>query len=169
MTLVVWIIAPCIPISKFGWRTIGLILAVIGLFQLLTLLLLSSKVCSSGCSKLAVGGILSIVSGLLWFVSGFLCFCVGEPIEEEEQIIPVAMGTPTGYVSTTNNAELPQSQVELAPQHNQVLEQTTTEQHVEKDGTVVIEKTTTRADGSVTVTTEVIPPGTTVVASTIAG
>jgi hypothetical protein len=90
MTVVVWIIASCIPISKMGWRVIGLILGVIGVFQLFTLLLLSSKVCSSSCTNLGSGGITSIVSGVLWIVSGILCFLVGGPVEnEEEQIIQV--------------------------------------------------------------------------------
>ena len=46
MSSVVWIIAPCIPVRKIGWTIIGLILAVIGLFQILTLLILSSDTCS---------------------------------------------------------------------------------------------------------------------------
>ena len=105
---------------------------------------------------------------MLWIVSGILCFLVGEPVEnEEEQIIQVAAAT---GIPATNNA-YPESQSFELPvtQANQVLEQTTTEQRVEKDGTVVIEKTTTRTDGSVTVTTEVIPPQTVHVASTVAG
>lgn len=152
MALVVWIIAPCILISKTGWRIIGLFLATIGLFQLLTLLLLASEVCSSGCTKLGIGGIISIVSGVLWLVSCILCFFVGEPNERE---IPIATGTPI-------SGDAPTSQSTFVEQ----TEQTTSQQHVEKDGTVVIETTTTRADGSVIVTTEVIPPGT-AVASTV--
>ena len=168
MTVVVWIIASCIPISKMGWRIIGLILGAIGVFQLFTLLLLSSNVCSSSCTNLGSGGITSIVSGVLWIVSGILCFLVGEPVEnEEEQVIQVTAAT---GIPATNNAYPESQSLELpVTQANQVLEQTTTEQHVEKDGTVVIEKTTTRTDGSVTVTTEVIPPQTVHVASTVVG
>lgn len=54
---------------------------------------------------------------------------------------------------------------EIERQH--VVEQTTTQQHVKPDGTIVKETTTTRADGGMTVTTEVIPPGT-LVASVVA-
>jgi len=154
MTVVVWIIAPCIPISKIGWRMIGLILAMIGLFQMLTLLILSSNACSSKCTNLGVGGILSIVSGVLWFVSALLCCFVGDPIVDES--LPIAVGTA---------AHESPNHLELSPV---VKEQTTTQQHVEEDGTIVIEKTTTRADGGVTVTTEVIPPGT-AVGSVVAG
>jgi len=153
MAIVVWIIAPCVPIPKNGWRTIGVILAVIGLSQLLTLLILSSKACSSRCTNLALGGILSIVSGVLWLVSALLCCFVGEPVGDEHG--PYPAGTP---------AHESPSHLELSPvtQNQQVVEKTTTQQHVEEDGTIVIETTTTRADGGITVTTEVIPPGTAV-------
>jgi len=156
-TLAIWIIAPCIPVPKIGWTIIGLILAMIGLFQLLTLLIVSSSFCNSSCTNLGTGGILSIVSGALWFMSAILCCFISGPVANDDGGLPVAaaMGTPS-------------QQLELSPhtQNQQVVEQTTTQQHVEPDGTIVKETRTTRADGGVSVTTEVIPPGTAVGAVT---
>jgi len=149
MSSVVWIIAPCIPVRKIGWTIIGLILAVIGLFQILTLLILSSDTCSFKCTNLGTGGMLSIVSGVLWFISAALCCLAKEPVESRN---PVAVGTPSHQLGASPET-----------QNHQILEQTiTTQQRVEPDGTIVIEKTTTRADGGVTVTTETFPPGTAV-------
>mmetsp|Transcript_651 Transcript_651/g.1589 ORF Transcript_651/g.1589 Transcript_651/m.1589 type:complete len:278 (-) Transcript_651:642-1475(-) len=148
MTVAIWVFAICIPMKQNAWRIIGLVLAGVGLCQFLTLLILASKVCSAGCANLKAGGILSVVAGVLWVVIGMLCFLVGEPkvVEEENHDTQVAsIGSPD------NTDEKAQSQLES--------EQTTTQQHVEEDGTIVIEKTTTRADGGVTVTKEVIPPG----------
>ena len=149
MSSVVWIIAPCIPVRKIGWTIIGLILAVIGLFQILTLLILSSDTCSFKCTNLGTGGMLSIVSGVLWFISAALCCLAKEPVESRN---PVAVGTPSHQLGASPET-----------QNHQILEQRiTTQQRVEPDGTIVIEKTTTRADGGVTVTTETFPPGTAV-------
>ena len=125
---------------------------------MLTLMILSSKVCSSACSNLGLGGIMSISSGVLWFASAVLCCFVGEPVVNEDEQLPAAVST------AQDDIILP-----AVTQNQQVLEQTTNQQHVEEDGTIVIEKTTTRADGCVTVTTEVIPPGTSVASTVIAG
>lgn len=148
MSLVVWIIAPCIQVPKIGWTIIGFILAVIGLFQMLTLLILASDTCTFECTNLATGGILSIVSGVLWLISAVMCCLAKEPVESRNS---VAVGTPSLQVEAS-----PETQIQ------QIVEQTRTEQRVEPDGTIVIEKTTTRADGGVTVTTETFPPGTAV-------
>ncbi len=144
MTVAIWIIAPCIPLPKIGWRIIGLILFIIGVFQMCTLLILSSSFCSSrACTYLETGGILSILSGVLWFLSAILCCFINGPVENDDERSPVAAAVGTSEIQNQN-----------------VLEQTTTEQHVEPDGTIVKETKTTRADGGMTVTTERIPPGT---------
>ena len=149
MTVVLWIVAPCTPLPKTGWRITGLILATIGLFQMFTLLILSSTICSTGCSDLRTGGVVSILSGVLWFITSGFCFLVGDPPAREVEELPVAVETPSNHSGVTS---------EVQTQNERVIERTTQHQHIKADGTIVIEKTTTRADGSVTVTTEVIPP-----------
>lgn len=149
MTIAIWIIAPCIPVPKIGWKIIGLILFMIGLFQMFTLLILSSSFCSSACTYLETGGNLSILSGVLWFTSAILCCLIRGPVENGNgRRLPVAVETPE-------------------TQNHHVVKETTTQQHIEPDGTIVKETRTTRADGGMTVTTEVIPPGT-AVASVVA-
>ncbi|KAL9186176.1 hypothetical protein ACHAXT_005414 [Thalassiosira profunda] len=144
MAIAVWSVAPCVASSRTGWRIIGGLLFTIGLFQLLTLLILASSVCSTGCS-LKSGGIVGVVAFLTWWAAAGICFMVPEPTTEPsapQPATPAVQELPT--VQTVPNAEMATTE--------------TTTQRVEADGTIINETVTTQPDGTFTVKSEIIPP-----------
>jgi len=150
MTIVAFSIAPCVAMQKGGWRVIGGLFFLIGLSQAFTLLILSSKVCSRGCS-LNNAGMIAIVAFLLWwFIAGICCFMIPDAdlsVRVNQQNAPVVV------------AEMAPVQNEFVPSSSAAgVTQQTVSQHVEPDGTTVIERVTTKADGGISVTTERIPP-----------
>lgn len=174
MTIVAFSIAPCVAMQKGGWRVIGGLFFLIGeinlhpyryirlsseheipfhgagLSQAFTLLILSSNVCSRGCS-LNNAGMIAIVAFLLWwFIAGICCFMIPDAdlsVRVNQQNAPVVV------------AEMAPVQNEFVPSSSAAgVTQQTVSQHVEPDGTTVIERVTTKADGGISVTTERIPP-----------
>mmetsp|Transcript_5647 Transcript_5647/g.8883 ORF Transcript_5647/g.8883 Transcript_5647/m.8883 type:complete len:265 (-) Transcript_5647:568-1362(-) len=140
MVVVAWSVAPCVATPRVGWRIIGGLFFAMGCFQLFTLLILASNICSSGC-KLKDGGIVAIVAFLFWWAAAAICFMIPEATEPS---LPQ-------FAS-------PRVVDEHAPvQHEAALTETTT-QRIEADGTTVVEKVATTPDGTTTVTTSIIPP-----------
>mmetsp|Transcript_32216 Transcript_32216/g.67759 ORF Transcript_32216/g.67759 Transcript_32216/m.67759 type:complete len:273 (+) Transcript_32216:200-1018(+) len=145
MVVVVWSISPCVASSRAGWRIVGAMFFLIGFFQALTLLILSSNVCSAGCS-LKEGGLVAIFAFLFWWATAAICCMVPDAKD------------PNGAQSTMP----PRAVAEATPVHLEmpvtVMATETTTQRVEHDGTIITEKITTNPDGSTTVTTSIIPP-----------
>lgn len=142
MCVAVWSVAPCVATQKMGWRIIGGMFFLLGCFQLLTLLILSSNVCSRGCS-LQEGGVTSIIAFLFWWVTAAICWFVPDAREPANN----------GNQQITSPAVAEAVQLEMP-----VAVTETTTQRLEEDGTMVIEQIVTRPDGSKTVTTSRIPP-----------
>ena len=134
---------------------LSLMLCRTGLFQLLTLLILSSNVCTFGC-KLGGGGVVSIIAALVWFLIAAICMMVPEardPINNNGNQMATATASPV------------QLEIPVAAAH--LTETTTTTQRVEEDGTTVIEDVVFRSDGTTTCTTSIIPPATAAVAKEV--
>ena len=113
-----------------------------GCLQAFTLLILSSDICSNGCS-LKSGGNVAIVAFLCWWATAAICCMIPDPIE---RINPRHVPPPRAVAE--RQMEMPSVMVASE----------TTTQRIEADGTVVIEKITTNLDGGTTVTTSTIPP-----------
>ena len=156
MIIVVWSIAPCVRAPKAGWQIIGGFFFILGMCQILTLLLLSSNICSNGC-KLSTGGIVGVVAFLCWMATAVMCCFVKDPAP------PPAPPTPQPVVAV--EAASPVHSHVAAPA---VMAQETTTQHVEADGTIVIERVRTNTDGTTVVTSEIIPPASAKVATAVA-
>jgi len=143
MCVAVWSVAPCVSTQKMGWRIIGGMFLLLGCFQLLTLLILSSNVCSRGCS-LQEGGVTSIIAFLFWWVTAAICWMIPDGRETT---------TSNGNQQVASPAVAEAVQIEMP-----VAATETTTQRLEMDGTMVIEQIVTRPDGTKTVTTSRIPP-----------
>lgn len=137
MCIVVWGVAPCTEAKRIGWRMIGGLFFLLGLFQALTLMILSSSICSQGC-KLKGGGIAGIISFLIYFGIAATCFVIPEPKE-----------------STTTTPQ-PVAALDMAPVVMASTESMT--QRVGPDGTTIVEKMTTNPDGTTRVETTSLPP-----------
>ena len=80
LVVVAWSVAPCVATPRVGWRIIGGLFFAMGCFQLFTLLILASSVCSSGC-KLKDGGVVAVVAFLCWWATAAICFMIPEATE----------------------------------------------------------------------------------------
>jgi len=142
MVVIIWSVAPCVASTKAGYRILGGMFFILGCFQLLTLLILSSNVCKNGCI-LKSGGVVSILAFLCWWLTAAICFMTPDAsINSNDNNQTTAAATAT---------EMPCTQVQVATE--------TTTQRVEEDGTTVVEKIVTNpADGTTTCTTTIIPP-----------
>lgn len=98
MMLTFWCIVPCVCIPKRGWQVMGIILFVLGIFQISTLLGVHlSNVCKAcvgfrqecvSVCQVSTGGILAIVTSVLWLASGVVC-CVILASEDGEDSLPI--------------------------------------------------------------------------------
>jgi len=139
MVVILWSVAPCVASTKAGYRVLGGMFFILGCFQLLTLLILSSNVCSNGCI-LKSGGVVSILAFLCWWLTAAICFM-----------------TPDANIHSNDNNQTTAIATAIEMPCTQAATETTT-QRVEEDGTTVVEKCLTNPDGSRTVTTTIIPP-----------
>mmetsp|Transcript_5646 Transcript_5646/g.8881 ORF Transcript_5646/g.8881 Transcript_5646/m.8881 type:complete len:269 (-) Transcript_5646:131-937(-) len=144
LVVVAWSVAPCVATPRVGWRIIGGLFFAMGCFQLFTLLILASNICSSGC-KLKDGGIVAIVAFLFWWAAAAICFMIPEATEPSlPQFAPPRVVDEQVPVQHEAAATLMATE--------------TTTQRIEADGTTVVEKVATTPDGTTTVTTSIIPP-----------
>lgn len=144
LVVVAWSVAPCVATPRVGWRIIGGLFFAMGCFQLFTLLILASNICSSGC-KLKDGGIVAIVAFLFWWATAAICFMIPKATEPSlPQFAPPRVVDEHAPVQHEAAATLMATE--------------TTTQRIEADGTTVVEKVATTPDGTTTVTTSIIPP-----------
>jgi len=147
MVVILWSVAPCVASTKAGYRILGGVFFILGCFQLLTLLILSSNVCKNGCT-LKSGGVVSILAFLCWWLTAAICFMTPDAninSNDNNQTTAIATATPI--------------QVEMPGTSSPQVATETTTQRVEEDGTTVVEKIVTNpADGTTTCTTTIIPP-----------
>ena len=69
--------AACVAYPRAFWNAMCALLALCGLFDLLTLVFLASPACNEGCS-LQYAGYVAIVSGVVFWITAVLCWKVGE-------------------------------------------------------------------------------------------
>jgi len=151
MLVIVWSISPCVASSRAGWRVVGGIFCFIGLSQILSLLMISSNVCSAGCT-LKGDGVIAIFACILWWAAAAICCMVPDAKEPNEG------------QSMQSRQVVAEVAIHNIGQGIVMASETTTHQ-IEQDGTIVTEKVTTNPDGSTTVTTTHIPPAAVAVSS----